>query len=48
MMKRKYFSKKYIQTKWPDYTKMEITEYAEGFIEAYPEGCHDLVLLYKS
>lgn len=41
-------SKKYIQTKWPDFTKMEIIEYAEGFIEAYPEGCHDLVLLYKS
>ena len=41
-------SKKYIQSKWQDYTKMEIIEYAEGFIEAYPEGCHDLVLLYKS
>jgi len=26
---------------------MEIIEYAEGFIEAYPEGCHDLVLLGK-
>ena len=41
-------SKKYIQTKWPNYTKMKILEYAEGFIEAYPEGCHDLVLLQKS
>ena len=41
-------SKKYIQSKWPSYTKMEIIEYAEGFIEAYPEGCHDLVLLYKN
>ena len=42
------FSKNYIQTKWPDYTKMEIINYSEGLIEAYPEGCHDLVLLIKS
>jgi len=40
-------SKKYIESKWPEYTGLEIIDYSEGCIEAYPEGCHDLVLLYK-
>ena len=32
---------------WYEATGLKILDYAEGCIEAYPEGCHDLVLLRK-
>lgn len=41
-------SKNYIMENWHKETGLEILDYAEGCIEAYPEGCHDLVLLHKS
>ena len=40
-------SKKYILDNWEKTTNLEILEYDEGCIESHPEGCHDLVLLYK-
>ena len=41
-------SRDYITTRWPDYTGMELVEYVEGAIEAYWEGCQDIVLLVKN
>ena len=40
-------SKEYVMTKWPHYSGLRLCEYAEGSIESYPEGCHDIVLLVK-
>ena len=41
-------SRDYITTTWPDYTGMNLVEYVEGAIEAYSEGCQDIVLLVKN
>ena len=41
-------SKEYIMKNWQFDTGPEIVDYNEECVEAYPEGCHDLVLLYKS
>ena len=40
-------AKDYVLERWPAYSGLEMLEYAEGEIEAYPEGCHDLVLLRR-
>lgn len=40
-------SKEYIMTRWPQYSGLKLCEYAEGAIESYPEGCHDIVMLVK-
>lgn len=40
--------KGYIQARWPQYTGLILVAYLEAAIEAYPEGCHDLVVLAKS
>lgn len=40
-------SKEYVMTKWPQYSGLKLCEYAEGAIESYPEGCHDIVILVK-
>lgn len=38
----------YVMTNWPRLTGLEVLEHIEGAIEAYPEGCQDLVLLAKA
>jgi hypothetical protein len=38
-------SKDYVLAKWPIYAGMAVADSREGFVEAHPEGCHDLVLL---
>ena len=40
-------SKDYILKNWAKYSGLRIVDYHEGCIEAYPEGCHDLVLMMK-
>ena len=40
--------KEYVLERWPQYSGLELVEYAEGAIEAYPEGCQDLVLMRKT
>lgn len=40
-------SQGYVIKNWRDYSKSEIVEYVAGAIEAYPEGCQDIVLLRK-
>ena len=40
-------SQEYVTTRWPQYAGLELVEYVEGAIEAYPEGCQDLVLMRK-
>ncbi len=40
-------SKEYVTTKWPIYTGLTLVDYVEGAVEAYPEGCQDMVLLAK-
>jgi len=40
-------NKDYIIKNWPDYSGLKIIDYQEGCVEAYPEGCHDLILLGK-
>jgi cyclopropane fatty-acyl-phospholipid synthase-like methyltransferase len=40
-------SKDYVLERWPAYSGLEVLEYAEGEIETYPEGCHDVVLLRR-
>jgi SAM-dependent methyltransferase len=39
--------KEYVMARWPSVTGLTLLDYAEGAIEAYPEGCQDLVLLTK-
>lgn len=41
-------SRDYVSEHWPRYTKLELVDYAEAAIEAYPEGCQDIVVLAKS
>jgi SAM-dependent methyltransferase len=38
-------SKDYVIANWSAYAGMAVADYREGFVEAHPEGCHDLVLL---
>ncbi len=38
-------SRDYVLATWPRESGLELAEYVEGAIEAYPEGCQDLVLL---
>jgi len=40
-------SKDYVMKKWPTYSGLRLVDYAEGAIESYPEGCHDIILLVK-
>ena len=40
-------SKEYVMTRWPRYSGLTLVDYVEGAIEAYPEGCHDIVMLAK-
>jgi len=40
--------KEYVMERWPQASGLELVEYVEGAIEAYPEGCQDLVLLRKA
>jgi SAM-dependent methyltransferase len=40
-------SKEYAMTRWPQYSGLALCDYAEGAIESYPEGCHDIVMLVK-
>ena len=40
-------SKEYVMTRWPRYSGLTLVDYAEGAIESYPEGCHDIVMLVK-
>ena len=39
--------KEYVMENWPRYSGVEVVDYAEGIIEAYPEGCQDIVVLMK-
>lgn len=39
--------KEYVLEVWPRESGLELVEYIEGAIEAYPEGCQDLVVLQK-
>jgi len=41
-------SKEYVTTRWPQSAGLDLLEYVEGAIEAYPEGCQDLVLMEKA
>jgi SAM-dependent methyltransferase len=41
-------SRNYVEQKWLEYSGLDFLDYHEGAIEAYPEGCHDLVLLKKA
>ena len=41
-------SRKYTEKYWFKNSKLSILDYAEGCIESYPEGCHDLVLISKN
>ena len=38
----------YVAAQWPQASGLELLEYVEGAIEAYPEGCQDLVLMRKT
>ena len=40
-------SKDYVLQRWPAVTGLRLLAYVEGAIEAYPEGCQDLVILAK-
>ena len=40
-------SKDYVTTRWPHYSGLTLVDYAEGAMESYPEGCHDIVILAK-
>lgn len=39
--------KKYVLENWPKISGLKIIGYHEGAVEAYPMGCHDIVLLRK-
>ena len=40
--------KAYVMARWPRASGLEVMEYVEGAMEAYPEGCQDLVLMGKT
>ena len=40
-------SRDYVKNKWQGHSGLEIIDYAEGDIEAYPEGSHDLFYYIK-
>ena len=40
-------SKEYVMTRWSRYSGLTLVDYAEGALESYPEGCHDIVMLVK-
>lgn len=40
-------SRDYVSENWPRHARLELVDYAEAAIEAYPEGCQDLVVLAK-
>ena len=40
-------SRDYIVTHWPRYAVLELVDYVDAAIEAYPEGCQDIVVLAK-
>ena len=40
-------SREYVSTNWPLDTGLTVKDYAEGAIQAYPEGCQDIVMLVK-
>lgn len=37
--------KEYVMARWPQSAGLRLLDYVEGAIEAYPEGCQDVVLL---
>jgi len=41
-------SKEYLVATWPQETGLTLLEYDEAAIEAYPEGCQDIVILEKA
>ena len=41
-------SRSYVTTRWPQYTGLRLTDYVEAAMEAYPEGCQDVVLLTQA
>lgn len=41
-------SREYVMTTWPQCSGLDLVDYVEGAIEAYPEGCQDMVVLAKS
>ena len=41
-------SRDYVEQNWAQYAGIDLVEYWEEALEAYPEGCHDLVILQKS
>ena len=40
-------SEDYATTEWPKHTGLNLVNYIKGAIEAYPEGCQDIVILSK-
>lgn len=40
-------SQEYVMNNWPKYSGAKILRYVPGAIEAYPEGCQDIVLMEK-
>ncbi|MBI3011706.1 MAG: hypothetical protein HYY58_04365 [Candidatus Omnitrophica bacterium] len=40
--------KEYVMAHWPQVAGLKLLDYVESAIEAYPEGCQDLVLLAKA
>lgn len=40
-------SRDYVSENWPRHARLELVDYAEAAIEAYPEGCQDIVVLAK-
>ena len=41
-------SEAYVREWWPRYSGLRLAAYHAGAIEAYPEGCQDIVMLEKS
>ena len=40
-------TKEYVSRVWPEQGNLRVLNFLEGAIEAYPEGCQDLVVLRK-
>ncbi len=40
-------NKSYILENWPRYSGLQVVLYLDGAIEAYPEGCQDIVVMSK-
>ncbi len=40
-------TKEYVSRVWPGQGKLRVLDFVEGAIEAYPEGCQDIVVLMK-